>query len=84
MKFIYDGDYAVKDGVTFLFRNPTTVDNKATIERLKKDPLFRIYDEEKAEATAEAEVLTSDTCPKCGRYVKQGKFLHVKFCKGPT
>jgi hypothetical protein len=24
-----------------------------------------------------------DACPKCGRVVKQGKYMHQKFCKGP-
>ena len=23
-----------------------------------------------------------NACPKCGRMVKQGKYLHVKHCKG--
>lgn len=81
MKFVYSGDYAVKDGVTFMFRNPSTVENKATIAKLLKDPLFRRCDEEKAEAPAKTEVL-SDVCPKCGRLVKQGKVLHQRWCKG--
>lgn len=25
---------------------------------------------------------SKDSCPKCGRYVKQGRYLHVKYCQG--
>jgi hypothetical protein len=78
MKFVYEGDYTVKDGVTFMFRNPTTVENKTTIEKLLKDPQFRRCDEEKAEATPKAEVLS---CPKCHKVFPRGLTMHVKFCR---
>lgn len=26
--------------------------------------------------------LDKDACPKCGRIVKQGMFMHKKYCKG--
>lgn len=26
--------------------------------------------------------LDKDACPKCGRIVRQGRVMHVKFCKG--
>ena len=29
-----------------------------------------------------AEKVDPHACPKCGRIVKQGKYLHIKFCKG--
>jgi hypothetical protein len=79
MKFVYDGDYAVRDGVTFMFGNPTTVENKGTIQRLLKDPQFRRCDEEKAETTSEAKVLNA--CPKCGETFTRGLTMHVRYCK---
>jgi len=79
MKFIYDGDYKTVDGVTFMFRNPTTVENKTTIEKLMKDPQFKRYHEETTQV-----ITLPDICPKCGRLVKQGKVMHQRFCKGPA
>jgi hypothetical protein len=79
MKFVYDGDYAVRDGVTFMFGNPTTVENKGTIQKLLKDPSFRRCDEEKAEETAETKVLGE--CPKCHKVFPRGLTMHIKFCR---
>lgn len=81
MKFIYNGDYATRDGVTFMFRNPTTVENKATIERLMKDPEFTRYEPVEEPPALEPE---GHACTKCGRVLKQGWFLHEKHCRGPS
>lgn len=91
MKFIYTaGDYTTRDGVTFLFRNPTTVENRTTIEKLLKDPAFSRYEESRTEPGQTGPVGAEETititkgasCPKCGRVIRQGMFMHEKYCKG--
>lgn len=67
-----------------LFANylPTEIQDKATLMALQNHPDFeRIEDEKEIEAPTE-KVLIPDVCPKCGRTVKRGKFMHQKFCKG--
>lgn len=87
MRFSYvEGPYTQYWGYTFANGLPTTVPDKATQERLLRDSRFRrIDDEEEKQETAEAEVLNSpDACPKCGRVIRQGKYMHVKYCQGVT
>jgi hypothetical protein len=87
MKFVYDGDYAVRDGVTFLFRNPTTVDNKSTIQRLLRDPEFQRVDDLPSPETIIAakkfleEVNVEPRCPRCQRVFHKGLVMHTRFCK---
>jgi len=83
VKFIYNGDYATRDGVTFMFRNPTEVENRSTIEKLLNDPDFTRCDHEE-EAQAHKEVPEAQVlgCPKCGRVIGQGRYMHEKYCKG--
>lgn len=82
MKFTYDGEYREFRGYVFKWGKPTTVNDPATIEAIMKDPTFKeIKDEEEIKETTE-EKPVSDACPKCGRVVKRGKFLHQKNCKG--
>jgi Zn finger protein HypA/HybF involved in hydrogenase expression len=44
-----------------------------------KDPLFWRCDE----TPEEKPVLDRYSCPKCGRHVRQGHYMHVKYCRGP-
>jgi hypothetical protein len=82
MKFIYDGEYREFRGYVFKWRKPTTVTDPAAIRAIKQDPSFyEAKDEEEVQKTPE-EVLDKYACPKCGRHVKQGHHMHVKFCKG--
>lgn len=83
MKFIYDGEYKEFRGYVFKWSKPTDVTDKATIEILLKDPLFWRCDEEAKETPKENAVLDKYACPKCGKHVKQGHYMHVKHCKGP-
>jgi Zn finger protein HypA/HybF involved in hydrogenase expression len=79
MKFIYDGEYKEFRGHVFKWGKPTTVEDKATQEILLKDPLFWRCDE----TPEEKPVLDRYACPKCGRHVRQGHYMHVKYCRGP-
>jgi PHP family Zn ribbon phosphoesterase len=88
MKFVHiGGDIRFIDGNMFLFKNAVDVVNKSTIEKLLKDPDFEVYQEatlfqEKKETKKEEKKENPDACPKCGRVIKQGKYLHAKHCKG--
>ena len=41
-----------------------------------------VLSEEKVKETSPPQVLDYDACPKCGRVVKRGRYLHIKHCKG--
>lgn len=79
MKFIYDGEYRQFRGYVF-WNGPVEVTDRATIEACLKDPTFRKVDEEKTQA--QTEILDPSACPKCGKVVKTGRYMHVKWCKG--
>lgn len=85
MKFIHvGGDIADFGGHTFMFRNPVDVTNRATIASLLKNPKFRKFENEKEiEIPKEKKVLTEGkACSKCGKVLRQGIYLHEKYCKG--
>src|SRR3990167_10673108 len=68
-----------------LFANglPTEVTDRATIMALEHNQDFKKVSDEKAiQETPKAPVLSvlSDECPKCGKVVKRGKFMHQKHC----
>ena len=44
------------------------------------EPKGAIHEEAKGEAPAQ-EVL-GKACPKCGKVIRQGMFMHMKYCKG--
>lgn len=85
MKFAYTGGpYKEYRGYVFANGNPAEVTDKATIEALSVNPLYRrienaVQREERQEA---AEEVKDDACPKCGKVVTRGKHIHVKYCKG--
>ena len=54
--------------------------DQATIDALAKHPDFEKAEDEKAIQETPKEVL-SDQCPKCGKVVKRGKYMHQKWCK---
>ena len=79
-KYRYTGPYAEFRGYVFANRKAVTITDRGTLEAIKRRPDFEeVQDEEKAQAAPE--VLT-DACPKCGRVIKQGRYMHVKWCKG--
>ena len=78
-----EGDFAQFRGQVFLYGKPTKVTDRATIDALRRNPIFEeIKDEAQEQETAEATVLNKDECPKCGRIVSHGKYMHQKYCKG--
>ena len=84
-----DGDFAQYRGHVFLYGKPTRIDDMATVNALKRHPAFEEVTDEVDEApqrqvenTAEAEILNKNACPKCGRIVTHGKYLHQKYCQG--
>lgn len=82
MRYVYDGPYIQIMGRMFAFGKPQEVTDKATIAVLEKRSDFRKVDDEKEiQKTPEKRVL-SDECPKCGKIVKRGKFMHQQHCKG--
>lgn len=81
MKFAYNGKYTQFMGRMFAFGKPVEVTDRATIMALEKNPDFRKVEDEKEQAP-EAKVLIPDECPKCGKTVKRGKYMHAKHCKG--
>jgi hypothetical protein len=81
MKFVYEGKYIQVRGRMFAFGHPVEVNDKATILELSSRPDFRRIEDGKKENQAPAEVL-SDKCPKCGKVVKRGKYMHQKWCNG--
>ena len=85
MKFAYTGGpYKEYRGYVFTYGNPTDVADKATIEALSANPLYRRIDDavQREERQAPAEEVKDDACPKCGKVVTRGKHIHVKYCKG--
>jgi hypothetical protein len=81
VKFIYTaGQYIQKMGRMFAFGQPVEVTDKATIMALEQNPDFKKVTDEKIQDTPQA--VLADECPKCGKIVKRGKFMHQKHCKG--
>lgn len=76
MKFVYEGTYTEFMGRMFAFGREVEVTDRATIAALEKRSDFR-----KVEAVMEEKQPLPDACPKCGKIVKRGKFMHQKYCK---
>ncbi len=92
MKYVFTGGkYTQFMGRTFSFGQPVEVNDRATlkalegrrdfaqyIEHLSKEPSHAVRQEEKEEVV----VVNMDACPKCGKVLSRGKYLHVKWCRG--
>lgn len=75
MRFVCtNSNYRTFRGYVFAHGKPTTVTDRASIEALKRHHEF-VECEDEVQADPHA-------CPKCGRVVKQGHYMHVKYCKG--
>jgi hypothetical protein len=81
MKFVYQGPYIQIMGRMFAFGKPQEVNDPATISVLEKRSDFKKVEDEKEEKQ-ETQTVLSDECPKCGKIVKRGKFMHQQHCKG--
>ena len=51
---------------------------------IDKGPEWADYFEATVKASAEPEKVSykEGNCPKCGKYLKKGMYMHVKWCKG--
>ena len=74
MKFVYEGTYTQFMGRMFAFGQAVDISDKATIAALEKRTDFR--------KVGEVKTVLSDECPKCGKTVKRGKFMHQQHCRG--
>lgn len=91
MKYVFTGGpYTQFMGRTFAFGNPVDVNDNATLKALEGRRDFAQYVEAPAVEAPAAEpaplpvvqVVNMDACPKCGKVLGRGKYMHVKFCKG--
>ena len=85
MKFVYNGQYKEFRGYVFFNRNPVNVSDACTRDILLKDKNFYQFDAHSVpiEPQLKIEVETSKyECKKCGKYVKQGHYMHERWCKG--
>ncbi len=96
MKYVYDGEYCEFRGRVFAWRHPVDITDRGTLEAIARNPSFKKYPDDvvlNTEFSGKPRVTTviekvdyfdmnPDACPKCGRTVTQGKYLHIKFCKG--
>lgn len=70
-------------GYVFLKGTPVEIKDRCTADLLSKDNAFRRIEDEKVEETAEeTRVLASDACVKCGKVVRQGRYMHERYCRG--
>lgn len=95
MKYVFTGGkYTQFMGRTFSFGQPVEVNDKATLKALegrrdfaqyiehKQEPDHAVRQEEKEEVKQEVKVVNVDACPKCGKSLGRGKYMHVRYCKG--
>ena len=89
MKYVFTGGkYTQFMGRTFSFGQPVEVSDGATLRALAGRRDFAVYQDNQPEneVTREAkkypEVVNVDACPKCGKILSRGKYMHVKYCKG--
>lgn len=74
MRFVCTtSNYRSFRGYVFAYGKPTTVRDRATLEAIRKDPSFSEVKEEH---------INPDECPKCGKFIRRGRVMHVRFCKG--
>ena len=95
MRYIYTGGpYRQFRGYVFIGQTPVEITDRGTllaIERmhdfkLKQEEHHEDYKEEKTEAKTEvltpAKATVANACPKCGRVLSRGMFMHRKYCRG--
>lgn len=83
MKYIYSGKYIQVAGRMFAFGKPVEVNDKATQRILDGRPDFRRLEDavrEETQGTGQGKAVLG--CPKCGKQIKRGLVMHMKWCKG--
>lgn len=87
MRYIYTkGPWKEFMGYVFYDGRPTDVTDRATLERLQREPDFQPFKEiangkERQEAPAEARVLKGHECPRCHIVLQRGWYAHQKWCR---
>ena len=85
MRYVYTGgEYTEFRGHVFAYGKPTTILDRGTEEAISKRSDFRrVEDEEEGKRQGIKTLqVSNDACPKCGKIVRQGRFMHVKYCRG--
>jgi len=87
MKYVFTGGpYTQFMGRTFAFGKPVEVNDNATLKALEGRRDFAAYVEAPPKAEESplpvVQVINMDACPKCGKSLGRGKYMHVKFCRG--
>lgn len=87
MRFVCSEPYVQFWGYMFQHGRPVDVHDRGTIERCLHDSRFRRLDDEEevkgqAPDAKAVQMLDPRACPKCGRIVMRGRYLHIKHCKG--
>lgn len=80
-RYVYKGQYREFRGYQFWNGKPVTITDRGTLEAIKREADFEVVDE----SPPVPEVLTLPerfACAKCGKAMRQGRFLHEKYCKG--
>jgi len=91
MRYIYTGGpYREFRGYVFVGEKPVTITDRGTLLALERmhdfKPCEERHEEEKTEAKTEvltpAKATVANACPKCGRVLSRGMFMHRKYCRG--
>lgn len=79
-KYVYKNGVRHFRGYFFHSGKPVTITDRATLVAIQKEKHFELV-EEKTETAPEV-LVDPYKCPKCSRSVKQGHYMHVKYCRG--
>lgn len=81
MRYVYLGPYREFRGRVFAHGKPVDIDDKATLDAIKREPDFKVYEEISSPEKSPEPV--ANACPKCGRELHaKGAHFHIRACKG--
>jgi hypothetical protein len=78
VKYIYENGARTFRGYFFWNSKPVEITDRATLQAIQKEDGFKVFEEEPAPVM----VANPDACGKCGKVVKQGRYMLEKFCRG--
>jgi len=93
-QYVYTGKYREFRGYVFANGNPVTILDRGTLEAIVKDDSFKlvpqpVQPEPEPQPIVEPEQVeysdmdaSADGCPKCGKVILRGRYMHEKYCKG--
>jgi len=88
MRYIYTGgEYREFRGYVFIGERPVTITDKATLAAICRmhdfKPAEETHEEEKTETKTEVlKATVKGGCPKCGKVLARGMFMHQRWCRG--